>query len=39
MEELSKALSNTTISLAESEDQREKLKVEGSQVYEMKIYL
>ena len=37
MEELSKALSNTTVSLAEAEDQREKFKVEGSQVYEQKI--
>ncbi|PFX29753.1 rab GTPase-activating protein 1-like [Stylophora pistillata] len=35
VEELSKALSNATISLVESEDQREKLEVEGSQVKEM----
>ena len=32
MEELSKALDNATISLAEAEDQQEKFKVEGSQV-------
>lgn len=32
MEELSKALSSTTVSLAEAEDQREKFKEEGAQV-------
>ena len=32
VEELSKALDNTTISLAEAEDQLEKFKVEGAQV-------
>ena len=32
MEELSKALDNATISLVEAEDQKEKFKVEGSQV-------
>ena len=32
VEQLSKALDNATISLAEAEDQREKLKVEGAQV-------
>lgn len=32
MEELSKALSTTTVSLAEAEDQREKFKEEGAQV-------
>lgn len=35
VEELSKALDNTTISLAEAEDQLEKFKVEGAQVKEM----
>lgn len=35
VEELSKALSNTTVSLAEAEDQREKFKEEGAQVKEM----
>ena len=32
VEELSKALGNATISLAEAEDQREKLTAEGAQV-------
>lgn len=32
MEELSKALSSTTVSLAEADDQREKLKEEAVQV-------
>ena len=32
MEELSKSLENTTKSLMEAEDQREKFKQEGSQV-------
>lgn len=35
VEELSKALSSTTVSLAEAEDQREKFKEEGVQVKEM----
>lgn len=35
MEELSKSLENTTKSLMEAEDQREKFKQEGSQIKEM----